>query len=126
DELVLQIDVAVAGGCHREGALRRGVAQCTLHGLPDRTLPRVVDAVELPRVDVVAVVRDRHAVIRCPEVRADRSLGEDVAVVVDDLHGGDLHAGRHARDADAVDRGGDGARHVRSVRGGRGAPRTFA
>src|SRR4030095_10950999 len=51
DELVLQVDVGVAGRGDVEHTPALRVPQGPLHGLPDRTLPLVVTAVELPRVD---------------------------------------------------------------------------
>ena len=114
---MLQVDIRVARGSDGEHALALRVPDCALHGLPNRTLTRVVAAVELPRVDEVAVVRDLHPVLGGPDEAADRRLGIDEARVVDDLDRGDLHARGHTGDADAVDRGCDRARDVRAVAG---------
>src|SRR4029453_11223261 len=115
DELVLQVDVRVARGRDGEHTSVLRIPDRTLHGLPDRTLTRVVATVELPRVDEVAVVRDLHAVVGGPDEAAHRRLRIDESRVIDDLHRSDLHARGHTGDADTVDCGCDRARDVCAV-----------
>ena len=98
-----------------QDALALRVPDRPLHGLPHGTLTRVVAAVELPRVDEVAVVRDLHPVVRGPDEPTYRRLGIDEACIGDDLDRCDLHARSHAGDTDTVDRGCDRAGDVRAV-----------
>src|SRR5205823_3277903 len=90
-------------------------------GVHERLLVRVVGAVEVPGVGVIAVVGDVDAVLGRPHEAADHCLGVEVALRVRHLDAGDLHARSDTGHADTVLRGRDLARHVRAVRALRGA-----
>src|SRR5690606_11255154 len=111
-----QVVVGVAGRRHVQGALELGVQLGPVDRVQDGLLVRVVLAVVQPRVDVVAVVRDLHAVVGGEHEGADDVLRVEEAVVrVAHLDAGDLHARRDTGDADAVAGGGDLTGHVGAV-----------
>ena len=95
---------------------RRGLHDQALLGLLVRGVGGVVVAVEQPRVGVERHVDHVDARVARIGERVDRRLQEEEARVLARANVHDGHVRRDPGDAEAVGRGGDGARHVGAVR----------